>query len=602
MTGHGAGARGTRAALAIAAMAAMAAPSARAGSFDLDNGIEGRWSLQGAIGAGWRLRAADPSLVAVGNGGLATDGNDDGDLNYAKNHVYTTTARAVGDLELQRDHLGVFVRAKGWVDQMAKDQGVPHGSVANAYVPGAKLDDTGFDDRLSRFSGVALMDAYAFGQFDAGEHPVAVRLGNQVVNWGESLFVPGVNQYGAFDVPAAHRPGAQVKEILLPVPQAWASVGLGGGASLEAFYQFQWKRTVLDGCGTYWSAADGLNCPGLVVNPLPIPDAMAYSGIPPLGGLNARMDRLPDRKPGDGGEWGLAGRWMVDAIGTEFGAYWVEYSQRFPTLGISKTPSNATSIWQAGVLTPAGSEYFWDYSGRNIKVAGLSASTAVAGWSFFGEASRTMHLPVGYNGADTVLGTLAGAGPLAAYGAVPAGETIEARAFLAKNQLQAGFLKVLPRVAGADQLTLLGEVAGQHWNGIGDPMTSVRYGRGFSYGQAETATIPCAMTGNADPAFCETKGFATKDAWGFRLFGELSYPDVVAGANLKPRLFWSQDVKGWSADGTFSERRRSLSLGLRMDYRESWYVDVSVNLMDKKATYDSQHDRDHADLVIGFNL
>ena len=34
-----------------------------------------------------------------------------------------------------------------------------------------------------------------------------MRLGNQVINWGESVFIQGVNQFNPIDVPAARRAG-----------------------------------------------------------------------------------------------------------------------------------------------------------------------------------------------------------------------------------------------------------------------------------------------------------------------------------------------------------------------------------------------------------
>ncbi|HSH90262.1 MAG TPA: DUF1302 domain-containing protein [Ramlibacter sp.] len=594
------GNRKTRQALAAALVAGIAVPAA-AGSFSLDGGVEGQWTLGASVGSSWRARSADLDLVSVGNGGTASDGNDDGSLNYPKGRPFSTIVKVVGDVQLKRDNLGLFVRAKAWYDHVAEKKGVPHGSFTNGYVPGARLVDD-FDDKLSRFSGAALADAYVFGDFKLGDKPVSVRFGNQVVNWGESLFVPGINQYGSFDIPAAHRPGAQVKEILLPVPQLWASAGLGGGVTLEAFYQFKSRKTVLDGCGTYWSPADGINCPGLLVSPVPVPDAMAFAGIPPFFGLNARMDRLPDRDSKDSGQYGAALRYFAEPIATEFGAYYVNYHQRFPSLGVSKTPSGPASIWQAGVAAPAGSQYFWDYSGENIKVAGLSASTVIGGWAVFGEASHTRGLPVALNGADVVLGTLAGFGPLPELFAVPAGGMIVAADRKNKNQFQVGTLKIIPRVLGADGLTVLGEVAWQSWSGIGDPMTSRRYGRGFSFGQAETATLPCAFTGNPNPSFCEAKGFATRNAWGFRMFGELSYPDVIAGANVKPRVFYSKDVKGYSADGTFLEGRSTLSAGVRFDYRERYYLDLSATTYNHKAKYDTQRDRDFYALVLGVNF
>lgn len=594
------GNRKTRQAVAAGIVAGLALPAV-AGTFSLDGGVEGQWSLGTSVGSSWRARAADPDLIGVGNGGTASDGNDDGSLNYPKGKPFSTILKVVGDVQLKRENLGLFLRGKAWYDHEATHGGVPHGSFANGYVPGARLVDA-FDDKLSKFSGAALADAYVFGDFKLGNNPVSVRLGNQVVNWGESLFIPGINQYGSFDVPAAHRPGAQVKEILLPVPQIWANAGLGGGVTLEGFYQFQSKKTVLDGCGTYWSPADGINCPGILVNPFGGPDAMAFNGFPAFGGLNARMDRLPDNESKDGGQFGLALRYFAEPIDTEFGAYYVNYHQRFPTLGVSKTPSGPTSVWQAGVVTPTGSQYFWDYGAENIKVLGLSASTVIGGWAVFGEVSHTRGLPVGLNGSDTVLGTLAGLGPVGEFALVPAGGVIHAFDRKNKTQLQIGTLKVIPRVLGADGLTLLGEIGVQSWSGIGDPNTSRRYGRGFSYGQAETATIPCAFTGNPNPDFCEAKGFATRNAWGFRVFGELTYPDAILGANVKPRVFYSKDVKGYSADGAFLEGRSTLSVGVRFDYRERYYLDVSATAYNHNAKYDTQRDRDFYALVLGVNF
>jgi hypothetical protein len=594
------GNRKTRTAVAAGLVAGLALPAA-AGGFSLDSGIEGQWTLGASVGTSWRARDADLDLVGVGNGGTASDGNDDGSLNYPKGKAFSTIGKVVGDVQLKKDNYGVFLRAKGWYDYTQEHKGVPHGSYTNGYVAGARLVDD-FDDRKANFSGAALADAYVFGEFKLGDHPVAVRLGNQVVNWGESLFITGVNQYGTIDVPAARRPGALVKEILLPVPQIWTNVGLGNGFNLEAFYQFKQTHSVLDGCGTYWSLGDGLNCPGLIGGPAILPDAMIYNGIPTAFGLNGRMDRLADRDSKDGGQFGVALRYYAEPIATEFGAYYVNYHQRFPSLGLSKTPSGPTSLWQAGVATPTGLQYFWDYSGENIKVLGLSASTTLGGWSVFGEASHTKNLPVGVNGADMFLGTLAAFGPAAEYGLVPAGGSLVGADRKNKTQLQIGTLKIIPNVLGGDNMTVLGEVAWQSWSGIGDPMTSRRYGRGTSYGQAEFSGFPCAFTGNPNPAFCEAQGFATKHAWGARLYADISYTNVFAGVNVKPHVFYSRDVKGYSADGTFSEGRSTLSVGVRFDYRDRYYLDISATTYNHGAKYDQQRDRDYYALVLGVNF
>ena len=589
---------------AIALAGAGHTISASANEFSLGNGVEGQWSLGTSLGTNWRARDADPGLIAVGNGGTGAATNDDGNLNYRKGSVFSTTAKVNGEVKLTKDNLGAVIGAKGWYDYTAKNKNVPHGSFANGYVPGAKLDDSGFDS-LSKFSGVALENAYVFGTFDvASGTPLKLKLGSHVVNWGESLFIPGINQFGAFDITAANRPGAQVKDILLPIPQLSASLGLRNGVNVEAFYQFKWKKNIVDGCGTYWSFGDPLNCPGgAVIGPDVGPDQLQYNGAPALGGLTTRMGRAADIKPKDGGQFGLAARYLVPAIDTELGAYFVNYHQRSPVYSLVRSPSPGASIWSGFPVPglPLPTQFLWDYSAQNIKAFGLSASTVVGGWTLSGEASYTKDVPVQINSTDLTVGTSQGFGPQAGLAATPAGGIARGYDLKNKTQLQVSTVKIFPHLAAAESLTLIGEVGVQHWSGIGDPSTSTRYGRASVFGMA-----PAQSTGGAcvspNPDFCENKGYATTNAWGYRLQAELSYPNAFAGVNVKPRLFWSHDVKGYSADNTFIEDRQVLGLGVRADYNNRYYADFTYTRYNRSAKYDFFHDRDYFSAVVGINF
>jgi len=75
-----------------------------------------------------------------------------------------------------------------------------------------------------------------------------------------------------------------------------------------------------------------------------------------------------------------------------------------------------------------------------------------------------------------------------------------------------------------------------------------------------------------------------------------------AGVNLKPRLFWSHDVKGYSADAIFSEDRKILALGLRAEYNSRFYGDISYTHFNGNAKYDVLHDRDFVSVVAGINF
>ena len=185
---------------------------------------------------------------------------------------------------------------------------------------------------------------------------------------------------------------------------------------------------------------------------------------------------------------------------------------------------------------------------------------------------------------------------------MPAGSLLHGSDLKNKAQLQVSTVKILSQVAGAETLTLVGEVAYQRWSGIGDPNTSTRYGRASVYGLGQTSSIPCAATGNPNADYCENKGFYTSTAWGYRVQAELSYPNVAAGVNLKPRLFWSQDVKGHSADSLFVEDRQILGLGARAEYNNQYFADISYTRYNRSAKYDVFHDRDNFSMVVGVNF
>ena len=365
------------------------------------------------MGASWRAEdpserlftRADGSLIGkyssplipgtrVGpNDGLA--GNHaagDGNLNYAKNDRFSTPFRVITDLEYKKGRFGALVRAKYWYDQALNQEEVLVGSQANNFngtrpglgpIPGytlcplaapgaaclpyslpgqnvfptAKLSDRGFEAE-QQFENFYLLDAYVYGSFAVGETDLQLRLGNQVINWGESIFIQGVNQINPIDVPAARRAGAELKEILLPVWAAYANWGFDFG-SIEAFYQLQWNNTSVDACGTYFSAtstligADPGSCnsitviggqlgnlvPGTVVADRP---ATGFATLP-AGDLGTYVPAIQGREPSDSGQFGIAFRFPVEKIDTEIGLYAMNIHSRLP-VAASYTGTNPNDV------------------------------------------------------------------------------------------------------------------------------------------------------------------------------------------------------------------------------------------------------------------
>ncbi len=138
------------------------------------------------------------------------------------------------------------------------------------------------------------MNAFVYGEFNVLQMPLDIRLGRQVVSWGESTFIPGgINTVNPFDVNAFTRPGSEIKEVLIPLNMAYANMGLSDNVSAEVFYQLEFQQSVLPGCGTYFSPSDYVS-QGCDVVTVPTE--------------NVSLQRNTDgiRKPSASGQYGMA--------------------------------------------------------------------------------------------------------------------------------------------------------------------------------------------------------------------------------------------------------------------------------------------------------
>lgn len=578
--------------LAGAALAAIA--PAQAFEFTLDDQWSGTWNTTLSAGMGWRMEGRDAALIAPTNlsGGTGGDANaDDGDLNYGRGQAFTKPVKAVSEVAVKHGKdFGGFVRGVGLHDFALKNGTVAHGNTVNGYAANQPLSDRGFY-RQNKFSTAYLLDAYVWGNTDVAGAKLNTRLGRQVVSWGESMFIPGVNASVPVSVPALRRPGTELKEAFLPTNQMFASLGLPSGQTVEGFYQLGFQRTVIDGCGTYLSNADFLFDPscGPVIGNTNVDDGatLADPANFQTGGLVARLGDVPAKK---GGQWGLAVRQRVDALDTDFGAYYSTFTSRSPL--VSSRVLAPLQNTPGGPVVPSAVQVEHP---EKIRLFGLSASTAFGAWQVGAEYSYSPNFPIGINGMDmalssTLLGPMAGAKATAA-----AGDLIHGYTRVKKHQLQANFVRLFNNLAGANYMALVGEAAYQQISGM---QAGLRYGRatnfGFSAaGQALPPTIPGCFVLNANADGCGGDGFATRSSWGYRMLASLVYSGVVPGFTFTPRLAWNHDVRGYSGDGqTFIQGRRSVSPGLQAVYLNDYSVDLAYTRF-ITSRFDPLRDRDY---------
>ncbi len=590
----------------------LSAPSAHA-VYEFNIGdIEAQLDSELSLGVTVRTEGQAARLVDPQNGayrGVAGTAKsktiDDGNLNFNKGDIVSNVFKGTHGLSLRKDNVGAFVRVKYWYDFELENNSVRHGSTTTGYAPqGGRiaLNDSKFDDE-ARFSGIDLQDAFIFGEFEAGEMPVDLRLGRQVVSWGESTFIGGgINQINPIDVPAFRRPGAVLKDVLMPVNLAYGSIGLTDNLTAEAFYQLQWEPYTIDGCGTFFSTSD-VAAPGCTgVNTAPDHLVFGPDGTitPWDGGLSilgapVAIARGEDKEAKNSGQFGLAGRYYVEDIETEFGAYFLNYHSRRPYFAVTSEPDNPT--------------YHLAYP-ENLKVYGLSFNTTLGGVSWSGEISYQPDFPVAWNTAEALQAAILSENSLTSAGQVSpgfyddldairdTGNTLVLADEYDVYQLQTSFIQFWDQVMGASRLSLIGEVGATYTHGIAesyDDINTRRYGRGIVFGNCTTAGI------SDQTVACSEGGFVTKLAWGYRLKTALTYNDVFSGVNLTPSVTWRHDVDGVAPNGNFIEGRQSVSLALDADYLGQYNASISyTNYLTSE--WDPLHDRDHLSMSIGMSF
>ncbi len=587
--------------LAVSLASTLAAPAFGV-TFNIGE-IEGQFDSSLSVGASWSMADRDRDLVGINNGGTGfTQTGDDGRLNFKKGETFSKIFKGIHDLELKYGDTGVFVRGKYWYDFELKDES-------------RLFKDISDSNRKegAQSSGAEILDAFVYYNYAIGDQPGSVRLGKQVVSWGESTFIMnGINAINPLDAAAFRRPGAEIKEGLIPVNMLYVAQSLTDRLSAEAFYQLEWDQTVLDNCGTFFAIdvlQDGCDANYHVGSPAiaPLQPVAAAFGqgfeVTPEGVV---VPRAGDRDARDSGQFGLALRWLGDA--TEYGAYFMNYHSRTPNLS-TRSAGLATAAQLPGIIGTANGlvlgagsglaksvmlgngRYYLEYP-EDIQLYGLSFSTTLpTGTAWSGEISYRPNAPVQLNAQDLSRALL---NPLAP-GTSPIESTFgaENRGYNRKEitQLQTTFTHFIYQVLGAERMTVVGEVGYTHVGGL-ESTSELRYGRDPIYG---TPDDPAAL------ARYGRHGFVTANSWGYRLRGIADYDNVFAGINLKPNLSFSHDVDGYGPNGLFNEGSKAVSIGLDAEYQNMYTASLSyTNFFG--GTYNTSVDRDFVALSFGMNF
>lgn len=582
--------------LAVSLASTLAAPAFGV-TFNIGE-IEGQFDSSLSVGASWSTAKRDRDLIGSSNGGTGfTQTGDDGRLNFKRGETFSKIFKGIHDLELKYGDTGVFVRGKYWYDFELKDES-------------RLFKDISDSNRKegAQSSGAEILDAFIYHNYAIGDQPGSVRLGKQVVSWGESTFIQNsINSINPVDAAAFRRPGAEVKEGLIPVNMLYVAQSLTDRLSAEAFYQLEWDQTVVDNCGTFFAVdvlQDGC-ASNYHVQSYPAGLAGALGAVGAAGSSEGVMlRRAGDNDARDSGQWGVALRWLGDE--TEYGLYALNYHSRTPNLSyINADAASITAIATAAGSLPAAyrqsfvalgllgtGSYFLEYP-EDIRLYGASFSTTLpTGTVWQGEISYRPNMPLQINTTDTTGWLASGIGGSLGTGNIGAALAQAGQAHRGYNrkevtQLQTTFTHFIDQVLGAERMTLVGEIGYTRIGGL-ESLDKVRYGRDAIYGGYNDASA-IAMNGR--------HGFYTSGSWGYRARGILDYNNVFAGINLKPNVAWSHDVDGYGP--VFNEGAKAISIGLDAEYQNTYTTSLSyTNFFG--GDYNTMVDRDF--LAVSFGV
>ena len=189
-----------------------------------------------------------------GPGSYSSNG-DAGNLNYDRGDMFSSLAKGLHELSISKDNIGLFTRFMYFYDFALMDGDRAYTNpVSGNYVDPCADDDA----RDLTCRDIRLLDAYVYGNFsfNDGMNPVTVKVGQQVLSWGESTLIQHGINITPIDVGVARAPGAELKEAYIPVGMATINIGLTENLSTELFYQYQWVNSYLPVPGTYFSTND----------------------------------------------------------------------------------------------------------------------------------------------------------------------------------------------------------------------------------------------------------------------------------------------------------------------------------------------------------
>ena len=539
----------------------LCAGAAHAFQFQASDSVKGSLDMQLTLGAGMRMVNQNPNLIgdprvnAGASTGVSSNG-DDGNLNYNKHDLFTTYLKFTPELLLKFPADFKFMaRGTALYDFKATD---------------TRRTDLSDDAKNQVARDVQLLDLWVSKDLNIGSQRARVRVGNQVISWGESIFaIGGINSTNALDFQKLSIPGTQLKEAVLPAPIVSVASGLGHGVNAEAYYQFRWNANRLPPVGTYFSVADIL---GKGRQPLFLDFNPLSRGFINFGGLDPAADPSQantfgvvfrdDKTPKNSGQYGVAMHYKPEGVALDLGFYFMNYHDKMPVLSALADGLSAQ----------------WTYL-ADRKLYGVSANFPVGNWAVGWELS--------YRPKDAIAltGCYNPGGALDALGNGVLG--IDCPMYIDEKKYQmhlTGILSLTPGDHGwfldllkADTATFTGEAVGIRYPGVSPDKRYTRNVGGVPVMQAAAAGYGFWKNGSvtedagAGPQTYDTiAGVGDANSFGYTVDFNWAYDNkIIKGWTVLPGVTYFQAVKGNTPTLTANYLQGAKSMNIYVLFNQS---------------------------------
>jgi hypothetical protein len=566
-----------------------------------------------------RVQSRDPLYIALDKGGKAYSSNaDNGDLNFAPGSIIQAASIITSALKVSYEGFGIFTRANYVFDPSLQDRNYFSASdfgAGHQYSQAVRAAaNSGIRDHIA--SDGTILDLYAYANFDIAGHSANLRIGRQVVNWGETTIVlNGLNSINAVDANKARIPGATFESIFIPAAMAFASVNLTENTSIEGFYQLKWQCTIPDVTGSYFSTNDYIGYGGVAGNldfgraiageyadpgsPCFDPNTGITSSCVPYGGSTPRG---PDRPAKNSGQFGGAMRFLIPELNDlALSLYGANYHSRLPLY------SSISAKAPPSPILSTDTSVFAEYP-EDIHMYGMSFNTSLPfGFSLQGEYNYRPNQPIEIDDVEQSFADLGAPSQLNE----TAGGTLGQQYLRGWRRKKISFFdlgttKVLApsKWFHYDDLTFLAEAALIHVHDLENNATLLYEGPGtFLPGNAQGALIAGLVRADGTP-IVQQGGFATKTSWGYKMAIVATYNNVFSHLNLKPALRFDHDVGGVTPQplGNFVRGSRLLTPDLGFQYGAGFTADIGYNYYFGGGQGNLLRDRDFAWLTVRYDF